>query len=126
MAGMSDTPRGYEPHNPTSPTLSLDGVTWVPLRIVPPGDPKFIEWVANMAAERARLRPWTLVSLRGEVPLVAVRRTLWWRLVTAWHNVGRRFERRRIQALAVRRSRELTARLVSGSRLNDGTSVTKD
>ena len=60
---MSDTPRGYEPHNPTSPTLALDGVTWVPLRIVPPGDPKFIEWVANMAAERARLRPWTLVSL---------------------------------------------------------------
>lgn len=108
------TPNGYEAHNPIAPRLSMDGVTWLPMRVIPPGDPRFIEWVAKVKRERDELKPWTLVSLCGEVPLVATRRTFWWRLVTMWHNVGRRRERRRLAKAILARQFELQARMAAG------------
>lgn len=102
--------RGYEPHDVTSPKLALDGVTWLPMRDIPMGDPKYFEWVAAVAAERKRLAPWTLVGIRGgEAPLIAVKRTLWWRLVTWWLNIGRRRERARLAAAEAERLAKLGA-----------------
>ncbi len=120
------TPKGYEPHNPNGPRiLAMDGATWVPMQVIPPGDPQYFAWVSAVAAERARLKPWTLVSLRGEVPLVAVRRTFWWRLVTAWHNVWRRRERRRVAAEVARANAELARRLAAGESLADGSQTSR-
>lgn len=69
---------------------------------LPPMDgPAYFDAVeAALAAERA-LAPWSLVRLPNDALYVAVRRTWWWRLKTAWFNFGRRKEAKRMrQAMA--------------------------
>ena len=117
-----NAPRGYAPHEPTSPRLALDGVTWLPMTVIPLGDPQYFSWVRAITLERERLKPWTLVALRGgEAPLIAVKRNLWWRLVTWWLNRARRRERAAIQAQYETAAREFAARRAAGLPLKDGT-----
>ena len=104
--GSGAIPRGYGEVRRESPRPESSG---------------YWDWVALTTADQRRLKPWTLVPLPGEPELVAVRQTLWWRLVTWWLNRGRMRQRRvAVEALQAR-IRQLEADKRAGKPLADGT-----
>lgn len=70
-------------------------------RSLPSLDRPAHDWLERVQAQvnaRKADEPWTLVALPGEADsLVAVRHTLWWRLVTLVLNVPRRRLARRMR-----------------------------
>lgn len=103
-------PRGFEQLQPHAPRPE-----WLVV------DHRIYEWVRLEAEHERRAKPWTLLPLAEGERLVAVKRTLWMRLVTWWLNRGRREERARRMWAAAERYAELDRRRALGIPLEDGT-----